>query len=146
MVDGFSSVPVSMPCLTLLALLGAWIVARGRDDVARRLRLPAAVLLIGGSIVLANVALSERYLHDFYPAIIVLAAVGLCRLETVRSGFGWKMGGLVTLTAISIMLNCSFALLHQRLTTGAPPEKVTEFRQWQSRIDGYFHPRSGAEL
>ena len=68
------------------------------------------------------------------------------RVLQARLVLGAGYGVAVALTAISIMLNCSFALLHQRLTTGAPPEKVTEFRQWQSRIDGYFHPRSGAEL
>ncbi len=145
MVDGFSSFPISMPCLTMLALLGGWAIIRGRDDVARRLRLPALVLLLGGSIVLATVALCERYLHDFYPALIVLAAAGLCRLEQIGSRTGWKIAALATLTAVSVTLNCSFALRHQRLGAGAPAEKVAEFRHWQAIVDSYVGRSRNAE-
>lgn len=137
MVDGFSTFPVSMPALTLLAALGAWAALRGRDELSRRLRLPAAALIIGGSIVLATVALCERYLHDFYPALIVLGAVGVGQLAAARH-FAWKVTALTTLAAVSVALNCSFALFHQRLSAGAPPEKVAEFRQWQRTVDGYL--------
>jgi hypothetical protein len=138
MVDGFSSFPVSMPALTLLAAFGAWTILRGRDERTRRLRLPAAVLLVGGGIVLATVALCERYLHDFYPALVLLAAAGLWALQKSGKHTAWKIAALATLTTVSIVLNCSFALTHQRLGADTPAEKVAEFRHWQSIADGYF--------
>ncbi|MDQ6809235.1 MAG: hypothetical protein M3Z64_07400 [Verrucomicrobiota bacterium] len=143
MVDGFSTFPVSMPALTLLAVLGGFAVVRGRSEIERRLRFPVVALLIGGSIVLATVALCERYLHDFYPALIVLAAVGICRVGA-GSTAGWKIAGLSVLALISIILNCSFALIHQRLTAGAPPEKVAEFQRWQRTIDNGLQSVLGA--
>ena len=138
MVDGFSSFPVSMPALTLLAAFGAWAIFRGRDELTRRSRLPISVLLVGGSIVLATVALCERYLHDFYPALILLGAAGVCVLQKFGSRTAWKIAALATLTTVSIVLNCSFALTHQRLTANTPAEKVAQFKHWQSVADGYF--------
>jgi hypothetical protein len=138
MVDGFSSIPVSMPALTALAIIGAWAILRGRSETTRRLRLPAAALLIGGSIVLATVALCERYLHDFYPVLIVLAAAGLCRVTLTR-GATWKILIVAILTIFSVGLNCAFAINHQRLTAGASPAKVAEFQGWQQRVDRLLH-------
>ncbi len=141
MVDGFSTFPVSMPALTLLAAIGGFALLKGRTEMHRRLRLPGVALLIGGSIVLATVALCERYLHDLYPALVVLGAVGVARLGTAKATT-WKIAGLATLTVISVVLNCSFALNHQRLTAGAPLAKVAEFKRWQHAIDTVLSGRS----
>ena len=138
MIDGFSSFPTSMPALTLLAAIGVYAVFRGQSDATRRLRLPAIALTLGGAIVLTTVALCERYLHDFYPALLVLGAAGVCQIATGRSARRMTVL-LAILTAFSVAVNCAFAINHQRLTTGAPPEKIAEFRHWQESIDALIH-------
>ena len=80
-VEGFSTFPVSMPALLVLAMLGCLPLVRGENEMVRRLRLPVSALLLGASIVLATLALTERYLHEFYPVLIICAAVGISRLQ-----------------------------------------------------------------
>ena len=141
-VEGFSTFPVSMPALFAMALLGCSPLFLGSHDRVRRLRLPALTLFFGGSIVLATVAITERYLHDFYPALILCAASGVDRISRHR----WA--GPVTiviafLSIVSIALNCAFALENQRLDEwamgGVPPAKRAQFKQLQASIYHFFH-------
>ena len=83
-VESFSSVPVSMPALLLLAVAGCTPLVSGSSQVIRRARLPVLALLCGGGIVLATVGITERYLHDFYPSLILCAAVGMSRIEVEK--------------------------------------------------------------
>ena len=83
-VESFSSVPVSMPALLLLAVAGCTPLVSGSSQVIRRARLPVLALLCGGGIVFATVGITERYLHDFYPALILCAAVGMSRIEVEK--------------------------------------------------------------
>ena len=137
-VEGFSSYPVSMPALLLLAMAGCAPLAWGSSEMIRRIRLPAGTLLLGGGIILATVGITERYLHDLYPALIICAAVGVSRVEAERRASG-KTAVIALLAVISIALNCSFSLVHQRTTTGSPPAKQMEFKHLQQSIDGLFH-------
>jgi hypothetical protein len=134
-VESFSTYPVSMPALTLLGVSGCALLLRGSGDPIRRARLPALALLVGGGIILATVGITERYLHDLYPALIVVAAVGVSRIESEKHAAA-KCGVIAALTLISVALNCSFSLIHQRTTTGAPPGKQAEFAQLQQAMDG----------
>jgi len=136
-VESFSTYPVSMPALTLLAVSGCALLLRGSSDTIRRVRLPALTLLLGGGIILATVGITERYLHDLYPALIVVAAVGVSRIESEKRAAA-KCGVIAALTVISVALNCSFSLIHQRTTTGAPLKKQVEFTQLQQSMDGLF--------
>jgi hypothetical protein len=134
MVEGFSSVPVSMPALTLFATVGCVALVRGSRDFVRRMRLPAFALLLGGGIVLGCVDITERYLHDFYPGLILCAAIGLSRLETKEQL--WRPTVLiVALTIISIVLNCSFSFVHQRIGYDAPPKKLAEYTHLQETVN-----------
>lgn len=136
-VESFSTYPVSMPALLLLAVAGCAPLVRGSSEMIRRLRLPALTLLLGGGIIFATVGITERYLHDLYPAMLICAAVGVSRIEWERHAAA-KTAVIAVLAAISITLNCSFSLFHQRTTTGAPPAKQAEFKQLQQSIDGLF--------
>jgi hypothetical protein len=95
-------------------------------------------LLAGGSIVLTTVGITERYLHDFYPGLIVLAATGLAaagrnRYQRTATAI------LAMLTLVSVVLNCSFGLVFQRAAPwGVPAEKRTEFAHWQRSIASFF--------
>lgn len=151
-VEPYASVPWAMPGLFLLALAGAWPVLAGSWPAAARLRLPALALLIGGGVVLFTVGITQRYLHDFYPAIVLLSAAGLVRL--MRSGAGRsmdsgaragapagamevasrrrhfpravgqpiKVAALGALALVSIANNCAFALVFQREVVWGVPE------------------------
>lgn len=112
-IEPFSTVPVSMPALSLLAVIGIAALSSGANETLRSARLSAATLFIGGSIVLATVGITERYLHDFYPALIICAAAGVTRLgsnQHIKS----VNAVVAMLASVSILLNCSFSFIHQR--------------------------------
>ena len=142
-VEGFSTFPVSMPALLVLAMLGCLPLVRGDNEMVRRLRLPVSALLLGASIVLATLALTERYLHEFYPVLIICAAVGISRLQKEKY---FCAGTIIVaaLTLVSIAVNCSFALENQRLDAwsvgGVPEAKKAEFKKLQRSIYLFFHP------
>jgi hypothetical protein len=142
-VEGFSTFPISMPALLTLALLGCLPLVCGSSETARRLRLPTAALFVGGGIMLATVAITERYLHDFYPAVIICAAVGIGRIEQEKHARATTIV-ITALSVISIAINCSLALENQRLDAwsvgGVPPAKRAEFKQLQKSIYRFFHP------
>lgn len=124
-IEPFSTVPVSMPALSLLAVIGIAALSSGANQTLRSARLSAATLFIGGSIVLATVGITERYLHDFYPALIICAAAGVTRLgsnQHIKS----VNAVVAMLASVSILLNCSFSFIHQR----AEPE----FQRLRERI------------
>ncbi len=137
-VEPFSTFPGSMPALTLLALIGSGLIVRGSSEKIRRIRLPAAALVAGGGVVLMTVGITERYLHDFYPALILCAAAGVCGMASKQ----WMPGKailLASLTIASIAINCSFAIVNQRLGPwGVPPEKRAEFVRLQDSVDNWL--------
>lgn len=138
-VEPFSTFPVSMPALTLLALAGGVLLVRGSSEAIRRARLPAITLLAGGGVVLMTVGITERYLHDLYPALIVCAAVGVYALES-KKHIRLKTAVLSGLTIVSILLNCAFALVNQRAGPwGVPAAKQAEFIRFQQSIDQVLH-------
>jgi hypothetical protein len=136
-VEGYSSYPASMPALCLLAVAGVVALVRGTDRTTRSLRLPALAVLIGGGIMLTTVGITERYLHDFYPALILLGAVGVARIEAAPNAVR-NTAVIAVLTGISIYLNCAFSLVHQRTTTGSSPAKQAEFAHLQRSISSLF--------
>jgi hypothetical protein len=141
-VEGFSTVPVSMPALFLLALLGCRPVICGTNQTMRRLRLPVLAVLAGGSVMLATVAITERYLHDFYPTLIILAAIGVGRLVRQKYLRSVTMG-VALLSVSSFAINGAFAIENQRLDAwsmgGVPEAKRAEFKQIQGSIYRVFH-------
>lgn len=140
-VEGFSTFLVSMPTLSVLALLGCVHLVRGSIDTVRRSRVPSVALLLGGGIMLATVAITERYLHDLYPALIIIGAVGVERIEREKYGRGIAIF-VAALSVISIAINCSFAIENQRLDAwgmgGVPPAKRAEFKKLQGSIYRFF--------
>jgi hypothetical protein len=92
--------------------------------------------------MLATVAITERYLHDLYPALIICAAIGVARIERERYARGTTIL-IAALTIISIAVNCSFAIENQRLDAwgvgGVPSAKRAEFKSFQSTVYRFFH-------
>lgn len=138
LIEEFSTVPISMPALTLLALIGATALALGSNQILRHARLPAVTLFMGGGIMLATVCITERYLHDLYPVLVIAAAAGVARIESSRRHVTLT-GVLAMLSVISVALNCSFSLVNQRENLGAPPAKVAEYEHLQESINRILH-------
>jgi len=92
--------------------------------------------------MLATVAITERYLHDLYPVLVIVGAVGLERIERERHQAGMTIF-VAALSVISIALNCSFAIENQRLDAwamgGVPPAKRAEFKKLQGSIYRFFN-------
>jgi hypothetical protein len=174
-VEPYSSLSASMPALSLLALVGL-LCALGpkRRPVSAKVReggLSSAVktqtpapsppsstsggercVMIGaiaGAVpVLLSAGISERYLHDFYPLLIVGGALGMnwalaLRPAPLRRGL---LVGLAGLALFSVWTNVAFALVYQRtIVWGVPLEKQIEFLQWQDQVAGWIKasPRPG---
>ena len=138
-VEGFSSFPVSMPALTMLALAGCLFFFRGSTEPIRRARLPAAALFAGGGVVFMTVGITERYLHDLYPALIICAAVGVRAIDWANYS-RVKIALLFVFTIFGIALNSSFALTNQRAGSwGVPAQKQAEFIHFQQSVDRFLH-------
>ena len=141
-VEGFSTFPVSMPALFLMALLGCQPVICGSNQVMRRLRLPVLAVFAGGTVMLATVAITERYLHDLYPALIILAACGIGRLVQQRY-LGLATIIVALFTVCSFTVNGAFAIENQRLDAwsmgGVPETKRAEFKHIQKSVYRFFH-------
>jgi hypothetical protein len=132
-IEPFSTVPVSMPALSVLAIVGTASLVSAPSNTLRRARLQAAALFAGGAIVLATVGITERYLHDFYPALVICAAAGVGRLGS--SQYLRMVNPFVAvLASVSIALNCSFSLINQREGVGAPPNKALQYEELQRNI------------
>jgi hypothetical protein len=131
-----------MPALFLMALLGCQPVICGSNQVMRRLRLPVLAVFAGGTVMLATVAITERYLHDLYPALIILAACGIGRLVQQRY-LGLATIIVALFTVCSFTVNGAFAIENQRLDAwsmgGVPETKRAEFKHIQKSVYRFFH-------
>jgi hypothetical protein len=118
-IEPFSTVPVSMPALSLLAIIGIAALSSAPNEALKRARLSSATLFAGGSLVLATVGITERYLHDFYPVLIICAAAGVTRVSS-SPRLGSINALVAVLASVSIVLNCSFSFIHQRKNFDTP--------------------------
>lgn len=151
-----SSIPGSMPALILLACVGVARMTLGKDPAARAMRLPAVSLAIGWVPTLAAFWLSERYLHDFYPALVVCAAIGMEAIPRIpnRATRGLAVAITMLLCAYGIAANTAFALEYEgALSPMTSPDKRKQFDEWRRAVDRWVHgsrtyglPTSGAVL
>lgn len=137
-VEPTSSVPVSMPALFLLACAGIFATVRARSPGMRRLRLPVICLLAGGCVVLVTVGITERYLHDFYPFLLVAGAAGAVQFAATRPTGPRAILArtLVPLTLVGICLNAAFAYDYQReIVWGVPADTRAQLTNVRAGID-----------
>ena len=140
-VEPFSSIPASMPALSVLSLAGLYALLVPPSPNLKKLRLPAIGALSGGSSILLHFAISERYLHDYYPFLVLAGAVGLHWILLLRpiSSKVLLLFIVLPLTILSIVTNFAFALTYQReIIFGVAAAKRVEFRVLRSKIDGLF--------
>ena len=152
-VEPHSSIPVSMPALSLLTVIGLYCavvkpkqrraVIGGQDTPVVS---PIIVMIgaIAGAVpALFSAGISERYLHDFFPLLVAGGALGVNRVlawqrPLLRQGMLAAVGGLVL---YSVWVNASFALIYQRtIVWGVPADKQMEFLQWQDQVGHWINP------
>lgn len=141
-VEPFSSIPASMPALSVLSLAGLYALLVPPSPQLKKLRLPVIGALSGGSSMLLHFAISERYLHDYYPFLVLAGAAGLHWILLLRRASSKLLLLLIVLplTVLSILTNLAFALTYQReIVFGVPAAKRVEFRVLRSKIDGLFN-------
>ncbi len=128
LIDYSSSIPSSMPALTLLAILGAVAIFRRADRPAgsgrAALRGPAVGALGGALTMLPFGYIANRYLADALPVLLVAGLAGAHVLlgrsheparatSSTRRRLPWV--GLGALAVAGVWINLSHALLFQRL-------------------------------
>ncbi len=155
-LDMSSSVPASMPALTVLALFGLGGAVRPPATGGPSLRVLRAPVVgaIAASLVTLTIAfVAHRYLSDFMPVLVLLAVAGLhllFRLARGRARTGRKQrllqavgGGVVVLAVVSVAINLSLATLYQRkLNPGVPRSQLASFLRFQ--YDLHRHVPGGA--
>lgn len=125
LIDTASSVPSSMPLLTVLALVGAYALLRARPTTPgadlTALRGPALGALAGALTILPFAYIANRYLADAVPVLVVTGLVGIHvlldrRARATRPG-RWPAlwAGLAVLLVAGVWINVSLALIFGRL-------------------------------
>lgn len=124
-LDRSSSVTASMAGLTVLAVIGAIVLLRRRGLVLRALG-PVVIGLAGGTVFVLTIAyVTNRYLADFLPPIVVLALVGVqgfaaTRPSTSSRGRG-ALAALVVVCVFGAWVSFGLAVVYQRnLKPGQP--------------------------
>jgi hypothetical protein len=145
-IEGTSTVPASMPWALFLGAIGLAAALHGGSRARRAMRLPILGLAVGGSVIFVTVGITERYLHDLYPFLVLAAALGVAWLLGRRPRI--KLPGALVLALLglfAIAANSAFALEYQReIVWGVPPDRLTEFRHWRTHLDGLlFHKPPG---
>ena len=112
-----ASGPATMPLLFLLALWGTFTSFRPRALVPYRL---LRIVLLTGAAGTAGVLLwgyiSERYLADFMPFLIVASGIGLIEVwrrfaDRPQRTKGWVLGILTTVAVYCVAVNIAIALI-----------------------------------
>ncbi len=120
-LDRSSSITASMPGLLVLAAIGAVFVAHRRGLLAWAVA-PAAIGLTAGTAFVLTIAyVTNRYLADFVPPLVVLSIAGVqgiasTRPRRARSGDLGRLGvgALVALCAFGAWASFGLAVVYQR--------------------------------
>ena len=137
----FAGFPAAMPALFLLAVGGLLCLARYRNPAEAAFRLPCLVALLGGATILVFIAMDYRYLHDFFPALVLASAVGwahLCAWPASRRRTA-AFVALALLGLFSACANVAFAYEYQRaMVWTVPEERRAELRDLRATIAGWL--------
>jgi hypothetical protein len=107
-----------MPGLLLLAIVGTVFLVRRRGLLARAVA-PAAIGLTAGTVFVITIAfVTNRYLADFVPPLVLLALVGVqavasMRPVAARSG-RTGIAAIVVLCAFGAWASFGLAVVYQR--------------------------------
>jgi hypothetical protein len=138
-IEPFTSITATMPALLALALLGLF-AARRRCASGATATIAILGALAGGASVCAADALTERYLHDFFPLLVLSGALGLHVLRELPSRpiRHCLLAVGVLLVLLGIYANLSVAIVYQRVIVwGVPKQTQVEFQQWCDAVDRF---------
>jgi hypothetical protein len=139
-----ASLPVSMPLLVVLALVGlAGSVAsrRAGTPMLAALRAPVVGAAVAAVGTLAFAYVAHRYLADFLPVSVLLAAAGLHL--AVRATSRWRSKpaaravwtGFGALVLVSLWLNVGLSVLYQnQLEPGVTDDRFAAFTRLRYRV------------
>jgi hypothetical protein len=111
-IDPATSMPAVMPFLFVLAIIGAVLCFRAQYAP---LRVLAVGGLVGGLGVVTIPFISQRYLSDFMPLLVVLAGAGMYGVLATSGRLGRTLLVVFALlAAFSVAVNFGLALVYQR--------------------------------
>jgi hypothetical protein len=155
-IEGYSSIPAAMPGLAILSILGLFSAAKGIPSGSRAMLPMTAAAFLAGSVILTIAFITYRYVHDFYPFLIVSAILGVGAVRSIsRTPLRLAVKALVVLAGLwSMAANFAFALKWQREDLWPDPTARTAFLRMRDRMDSLFsstapepvHYRVGDEL
>ncbi len=138
-----SSIPASMPFLSLLAItgfVGAW--ARGRRKLQlERLRAPLLGATVSALAVLPFGFIAERYKADFFPFLVLAGITGLHLILRWSADWttskrkvlwGWRFLGLALV--LSVFVNTALAIDYHWTAPWAREDQVAPMIEAQYRL------------
>jgi hypothetical protein len=135
-VERYASIPAGMPFLFCLALVGAGGIVR--DPGGRVFRVALVGAVVGSSIFLLSVDVSERYIHDAYPALLIAGCAGFLRIVAWPAA-GARKGALFVLLLLALFsawANIGFSLEYQReIGGGVTRSKQASYEEFVGRVD-----------
>ncbi len=143
LVEPFAGLTAATPPLLALSLVGFMRLLRRRHATPAIFGISVASSALSGAALLAYAVISQRYLHDFYPFLIIAGAIG------VHQVLSWQRLGLkrIALTALcaaatfSIWANTAFTFTYQgEIVWGVPLERKKALRSIKHRIDSVVGP------
>lgn len=154
--DSASSIPATMPALTVLSLGGAVMLVRRAGAAIVRAPLIAALAGAFGTLTIAFIA--NRYMSDLLPALVLASLVGLHVLLAAlhrmpRPNWARIVGvAVLVLAAVSLWVNFALAITYQRALDPATDPRRTGFVGFQQDVDDALpggprgSARAGSEL
>jgi hypothetical protein len=83
LIDEHSSIPATMPALAILSILGLFFAV---NSTGLRRTLPvAAAAFAAGCLILPNAFVAYRYLHDYYPFLVISSILGAGAVQSISS-------------------------------------------------------------
>ena len=140
--EPYAGIPAAMPALFGLSLLGVVKVFRTHGPGWRPVRILILASFLGGAVLFVVAAVSYRYEHDFYPFLVIAAAVGLHEILSLAPGTrrGCAWGAFGAAAVFSIVANLAFAFTYQKdIVWGVPNERRLELTRLERRIDAALH-------
>ena len=135
LIERYSSISDAMPALGILSILG--ILFAAKRGPSRTILALLAAAFAAGCLILSNAYISYRYLHDFYPFLVIAAVLGVGALSSIsKKPLRLTVKVLIALAAVwSIAANFAFALKWQREDFWPDPAPRAAFLHARSRID-----------
>ena len=137
--DWASSIPATMPALTVLGATG--VVVLLRRACAAAVRAPLIGAAIGGVATLTIAFVANRYMSDLLPAIVLASLVGLhallgAALRVPRATWTRIVAvALLVLAVISLWVNFALAFSYQRALYPQDASERAGFIGFQQDVD-----------